>query len=158
MAGKTLFFYGSLREKPLLAAVIGHGVEGLRFQAAEAQGYRVVHYPGRVYPALAEVPGEAAPGIAVSGLSAADVAALDVYEGNEYVRRPISLEAGEEPLTAEAYRPTIAIPADAPAWDYDTFRKTHGAALDLGTGQTPEALRVQLEGLKPDKGGQDGGG
>jgi hypothetical protein len=148
----TLFFYGSLRERPLLAAVIGHGVDSLVFRDARAPGYRVVHYPGRVYPALAKAPGDAAPGVAVSGLSADDVAALDVYEGNEYTRQPIALEIDGEPVTADVYRPTIAIPSDAPAWDYETFRKTHGAALDLGTGQTPEALRVQLEGLKPDIG------
>jgi hypothetical protein len=155
----TLFFYGSLRERPLLAAVTGRGVEGLVFRAARAPGFRVVHYPGRVYPArAAAAAGEAAPGVAVSGLSDADVAALDVYEGNEYVRQPIALEIGGEPAVAEVYRPTIAIPEDALPWDYETFCRIHGAALDLGTGQTPEALRVQLENLKPGSGEQDGGG
>ena len=54
-----LFVYGTLRDPDVLAAVLGH--PHLLHQAAEANGYAALHYPGRSYPALVASPGQLGP-------------------------------------------------------------------------------------------------
>jgi hypothetical protein len=146
--GVTLFVYGTLREKRLLSAVLGRAVDDLSFAPASAPGFRVVPYPGRVYPALAEAGDQSAEGVSIQGLSAADFARLDAYEAAEYSRQPVTLTVDGIAMAAEAYKPTIVIPADAPAWDYEAYRRRHAALLDL-TQESPDSIRDQIEQLKP---------
>ena len=58
-----LFVYGTLRDPDLLAAVLGRKLRPGGQHMARAPGFRAVHYPGRIYPALIRVPGAAAEGL-----------------------------------------------------------------------------------------------
>ena len=140
----TLFAYGTLREPLLLEGVLGHPLTGLDLTPATAPGFRTVFYPGRIYPALVEAPGEIAEGLAVGGLSAADIAVLDLFEGNEYERRAIAIDIAGAAVTADFYRPLVAIGPDATAWSFPEWRRRHGEAMIVAEGETAASLRRQL--------------
>ena len=157
-----LFAYGTLMEPRLLEGVLGHGLEGLRLVPATAPGYRTVHYPGRIYPALVASKGAAAVGLAVAGLSAADMEILDLFEGDEYVRRELdislikgkgfpdadllflAIEGALEKQKAQFYQPVVAMPEDAPEWSFAEWRRQHGEAMIVEEGETAATLRRQL--------------
>jgi hypothetical protein len=73
-----LFAYGTLRDPDLLIGVLGRRAVGL---PAAAPGFAVVHYPGRIYPALLRRPGAAAPGLVLTDLTPFEVDLLDAFEG-----------------------------------------------------------------------------
>jgi hypothetical protein len=140
----TLFAYGTLREPLILEGVLGHPLDSLELRAATAPGFRTVFYPGRIYPALVEAAGEIAEGLSVGGLSPADLAILDLFEGNEYERRAIMIDVGEEAIAAEFYWPIAPIGPDARAWSFAEWRRQHGAAMIVAEGETAATLRRQL--------------
>jgi hypothetical protein len=154
-------------EPRLLEGVLGHGLEGLSLVPATAPGYRTVHYPGRIYPALVPADGATAAGLAVAGLSAEDMEILDLFEGDEYIRQPLGIRVGEGGenavvMTADTppkttlnvsksgfvaavyYRPLAIVPADAPKWSFAEWRRRHGEAMIVSEGETAATLRRQL--------------
>lgn len=143
-ATPSLFVYGTLREPKLLEAVLGHPLGGITMSPAIAAGHRTVFYPGRIYPALVEAPGETATGEIIIGLSAADIAVLDLFEGEEYVRRHLAVEVDGVAIESEVYWPTAAAEPGGTAWTFDGWRERHGAAMILAEGETAMTLRRQL--------------
>lgn len=100
-----LFVYGTLRDPDLLAAVLGRQLRSGGQHVARAPGFRAVHYPGRVYPALIRVPGAAAEGLLLIDLSPFERDLLDAFEGEEYRRTPIATMVEEDLFEADAYLP-----------------------------------------------------
>lgn len=167
-----LFAYGTLMEPRLLEGVLGHALEGIALVPMRAEGFRTVFYPGRIYPALVESPGAVTDGVAVAGLSARDMDILDLFEGDEYVRgeieislipdqdiagpsgdrkRPfLAMEAYQDRLKAQYYRPLAAISGAARPWSFAEWRRTHGEAMIVAEGETAAALRAKLIGMGGD--------
>jgi hypothetical protein len=110
-----LFVYGTLRDPELLAAVLGRALRLGTIHPARAPGFKAVHYPNRIYPALIRSPGTAAEGLLVIGLSPFERDLLDAWEGEEYRRAPIATMLMDEPELheADAYLPVGFLPADA---------------------------------------------
>lgn len=96
-----LFCYGTLRLPQIMRAVIGR-VPGHR--PAAAPGYACYAVKGRPYPALVPEEGAAASGVLYEGLTREEIVKLDDYEGPEYRRRLIGIEApGGQTVTAWGY-------------------------------------------------------
>lgn len=144
-----LFVYGTLQDTDVLGAVLGRGVGPAGLRRATAPGHRAVSYPGRVYPALVPIAGEAAAGLIVEGLTALDLAVLDAFEGDEYRRRSIVVELDGQLHPAEAYIPVIAIAPDGPAWSLANWTATHKPAVVGAETGTASALRQRLSAEIP---------
>lgn len=98
----TLFFYGTLRHPPLLAAVIGRDLGPL--PAARLPGHEVRWVQGHHIPMIV-TGGAGAEGVLFAP-SAAERARLDAYEaGFAFGMGPFEVETHEGPVTAEVYWP-----------------------------------------------------
>lgn len=138
-----LFVYGTLRDQDVLALVLGREIAAGALASAQAPGFRAVDYPGRVYPALVEAPGDAAPGLLVTGLNATDLARLDAFEGDEYRRDAISILVDGQTVVAAAYFPTQPIAPEGRPWSLAEWTRMHKAASMAADAET---LRQRLTG------------
>ena len=144
-----LFFYGTLRDLELLATVLGRLPPAADMHHARAPGFRAVHYPDRSYPALVHVPGDAAEGVVVTGLSPFERDLLDAFEGDEYLRTPIAVMIGEELHEADAYLPTIPVPATNTAWSLNRWQTNHKPTVIVADRQAVSELRTRLIAARP---------
>lgn len=123
------FFYGTLMDDEVLAAVVGRRIAESRTSAAAISGFRRVYRRGAWYPILLDDPRGRVEGVVVRGLTVADAARLDAFEGREYRRVVRTVEvAGEGPAEAQVYLPVVGIPATDRAWDLEVWRRRHRAA------------------------------
>jgi gamma-glutamylcyclotransferase (GGCT)/AIG2-like uncharacterized protein YtfP len=139
-----LFVYGTLRDPDVLGAVLGRSATGL---SAAAPGYAVVHYPGRVYPALLRRPGASAPGLVLTDISSFEIDLLDAFEGDEYRREIIAVMIEEELHEAFAYMPVVAV-AGQPDWSLPAWQAEHKARVLTGERATAEQLRAKLIAIR----------
>ena len=144
-----LFVYGTLRDPELLSAVLGRPLDAAATLRAAAPGLAVVHYPGRVYPALLRLPGAAAKGLVLTDLGPFEYDLLDAFEGQEYRRELIPVMIGEELHEAFAYLPAIAIPPDAPLWTLEAWQQEHKRQVLDAERATAEQLRAKLIAIRP---------
>ena len=146
-----LFAYGTLRDPELLAAVLGRPLRAGTMHPARAPGFRAVHYPGRVYPALIRAPGQAAEGLLLTGLSPFERDLLDAYEGEEYRRGPIATVLLDEPELheADAYLPTITLPKDVHDWSLSRWQAEHKARALVAEAAEATRLRERLIAIRP---------
>ncbi|WP_404401286.1 gamma-glutamylcyclotransferase family protein [Pelagibacterium halotolerans] len=120
-----LFVYGTLRDPHVLAAVVNRRLHETETAPARAPDFRTVYYPGHTFPAIIPVPGTAAPGLVLYGLGETEMALLDAYEGDDYIRAPVTIAVRGEAITAWAYLPTAQISADAPDWTLEQWNEIH---------------------------------
>jgi len=146
---ELLFVYGTLRDADLLAGVLARPLDAAAMPAAVAPGFRAVHYPGRVYPALRRAPGSAAEGLVLIDLTPFERDLLDAYEGDEYRRTLIPVMIGEELHEAFAYLPVIAVPAAAPAWSLARWQAEHKPRHLAAERAAADLLRQRLLVLRP---------
>jgi hypothetical protein len=146
-----LFAYGTLRDPDLLAAVLGRLLRPGTIYPARAPGFRAVHYPNRIYPALVRVPGAAAEGVLITGLSPFERDLLDAYGGDEYRREPIATMLVEEPELhgAEAYLPLIAVPTNAHDWSLSRWQAKHKPRVLVQKVAEVARLREKLIAIRP---------
>ncbi len=146
-----LFVYGTLRDPDLLAAVLGRPVRGASLHPARAPGYKPVHYPNRIYPALVRSPGAAAEGLLITGLTPFERDLLDAYEGDEYRRGTIAAMLADEPELheADAYLPVIAVPTDAHEWSLSRWQQEHKPRVLVSELAEAARLRERLIAIRP---------
>lgn len=144
-----LFVYGTLCDPDLRAAVLGRTLPPGAVHAARAPGFRAVHYPGRIYPALLRAPGAAAEGLLLLGLTPFESDLLDAFEGDEYRRGPVAAMLEEELHEADAYLPTIAIAAAAPAWTLHLWQAEHKLRVLASEAANADELRQRLIAIRP---------
>ena len=77
----SLFFYGTLCHRPLLARVLGRDIAHLGAVDAHIEDHASYLVKDRDFPVLVAETGATAQGLLVSDLSKADIARLDFYEG-----------------------------------------------------------------------------
>jgi hypothetical protein len=144
-----LFAYGTLRDPDLLAAVLGRPLRPLGLHPARAPGFRAVHYPGRIYPALIRVPGAAAEGLLLTDLSAFERDLLDAFEGDEYRRAPIAVMVAEDLFEADAYLPAIAIRDPGADWSLARWQAEHKPRVLSAEAATAADIRTRLIAVRP---------
>ncbi|MGV8952759.1 MAG: gamma-glutamylcyclotransferase family protein [Cypionkella sp.] len=144
MIDQPLFAYGTLRDPDILSALLGRSLPASRCIAATAPGFRAVHFPARVYPALLAAPGAEAAGLLLHGLTPAELAVLDAFEGDEYRRGEITVLTASGPVAAQVYLPTATLSPDAEPWTLSNWTILHKPAVLAGERQTAAALRQRL--------------
>lgn len=146
-----LFAYGTLRDPDLIAAVLGRPLRPGSAHAARAPGFKAVHYPGRIYPALIRSPGAGAEGLLITGLSPFERDLLDAYEGGEYRRSPIATMLADEPELheADAYLPVVAVPTTPHEWSLSRWQAEHKALALVRESAEAARLREQLIAIRP---------
>lgn len=146
-----LFAYGTLRDPDLLAAVLGRSLPMGTTHPARAPGFKAVHYPRRIYPALVRSPGAAAEGVLITGLSPFERDLLDAYEGDEYRRTPIPTLLADEPELheADAYLPAVAVPTDAHEWSLSRWQLEHKPRVLVSESAEAARLRERLIAIRP---------
>lgn len=92
--------YGSLRSRQLRRRLLGRDVRGV---PAQLVGFVRIPIPGSLYPGLAYAPGRTTEGELLLGVSRRDLAVLDRYEGPQYIRRLVWVEAHGQKHRAWVY-------------------------------------------------------
>lgn len=127
------FFYGTLMDPDVLAAVIGRKMLPGRMKPATLAGWRRIGLKGTPYPVI--VPGAAADtvaGIMAAGLTAADVRNLKRFEGAAYGIETVSVSLdGGGPVSASVFVPAKGVATTDTEWDFETWRRRH-KRRDLG--------------------------
>lgn len=149
MPDLPLFIYGTLQDHDVLEAVLGRAVAQGHLRPASAPDFVAVAYPGRLYPALIHKRGTGAPGYLVSGLDALDWAVLDAFEGEDYRREDIAIQAGGMIRRAFAYLPTRIIAPDAPVWIFEMWVARHKQTVLETETTLARTLRARLRGQRP---------
>lgn len=144
-----LFAYGTLRDPDILSAVLGRLPVPHALHPARAPGFRAVHYPGRVYPALVRTPGAAAEGLVITDLTPFERDLLDAFEGAEYLRQPIAVLIEEDLFEADAYLPAITVPATSTDWSLIRWQTNHKADVIVSEAETASELRARLIATRP---------
>jgi len=123
------FFYGTLMDADVLAAVIGRRIGPARIRDAVLDGFRRVYRRGASYPILLDDPEGRVDGVIVSDLTAADATRLDEFEGSEYRRAARAVAVpGEGTVEAQVYLTRPGVPASGQTWDLETWKRRHRAA------------------------------
>lgn len=145
-----LFVYGTLRDPDLIVAVLGRPLRPGTVHPARAPGFRVVQYPGRIYPGITRAPGAAAEGLLLTGLSPFERDLLDAWEGEEYRRGPIATVLADEPELheADAYLPVIAMPTAAHEWSLSRWQAEHKALALVTESAAAARLRERLIAIR----------
>jgi gamma-glutamylcyclotransferase (GGCT)/AIG2-like uncharacterized protein YtfP len=144
-----LFVYGTLRDPDLLAGVLARPLNAPTMLAATAPGYRAVHYPGRIYPALVHAPGAAAEGLVLTDLSGFEHDLLDAFEGDEYARALIAVMIGEELHEVFAYLPVVSVAPNAEGWTLSIWQSLHKPQVLAGEHSSARQLREKLIAVRP---------
>ncbi|WP_299686400.1 NUDIX domain-containing protein [uncultured Tateyamaria sp.] len=119
-----MFFFGTLRHRPLLALVLGRALNSLDVTDDSLPGYRTDAVAEGPFPMLTPDKGSAAPGIVVSGLTETDRARLDYYEaGFQFDVVPCTTASG---LTADVYVSDTPDWTAAGPWDLDGWVRKWG--------------------------------
>lgn len=101
----SLYFYGSLRHRPLLDLLLGAACD-VKIVEATLPDHAVYWARGEAFPLIVAQPGAVAQGLHVSGLDASDVARLDFYEGGfDYALRPVTVTTHDGQRGALVYFP-----------------------------------------------------
>ena len=140
-AQPALFFYGTLRHRPLLDLVLGAaGAERVRLTPAALPGHEALWVEGECFPMIRRNAGTEAVGVMAEGLKPDDMARLSFYEGAYlFAMRKVEVRTGEGARTAlvffpetDAWRP--GAPFDLDDWAARWGAITLGAAAEYMAG------------------------
>ena len=148
-AGTALFFYGTLRHAPLLAAVAGRNIDA---RPAVLRDHMVSTVAGESFPRLCRVAGSKATGVLIDDPGDEALARLDFYEGAYgYALEPVTVETDGGPVPARTYFPPdmLGTAPEAP-WDLADWVARWGA---LATEAAREAVGAR-DRMTPEEAGQ----
>jgi len=121
-----MFFFGTLMDADVLAAVLDRPVGPDSMQPARLNGWRRVALPGRTYPMLIPHPTGTVNGLLAIGLDQRDRDRLDHYEGPEYRVGLLTVRLGDgSGVEAETYLCSPDIPPGDVEWLLDTWRRRY---------------------------------
>lgn len=135
------FFYGTLMDRSVLAAVIGRSPPAPRHPAT-LDGYRRVFRAGASYPVLVPSAGEAVSGVVVEGLGEGDARRLDAFEGCDYTRceMPVRLARGKC-VAAGVCMPRPSVAASSLPWSPEVWPPASPAPVPPAGHPQPQAMR-----------------
>ncbi len=120
------FFYGTLMDRMVLAAVLGRSPPAAKARPASLDGYRRVFRAGATYPVLVPAPEEVVAGIVVEGLGQGDRRRLEAFEGRDYVLREMPVRVVRGGLaTAWVFMPRPRLPVSATPWTPAGWRRRY---------------------------------
>jgi hypothetical protein len=144
-----LFVYGTLRDPDLLSGVLNRPLSAGAMLPAVAPGFKAVHYPGQVYPALLRMPGAAAEGLVLIDLTPFEHDLLDAFEGEQYRRSLIPVMLNAELHEAFAYLPATIIPVDAAPWTLVDWQMRHKSKVLAVERMSADEIRLKLIATRP---------
>jgi gamma-glutamylcyclotransferase (GGCT)/AIG2-like uncharacterized protein YtfP len=116
------FFYGTLREPLVLAAVLGRKIRHTALRQADLAGYRALRVPGRDYPGLVPQKGAWVEGVVVSGLQAKDRCRLRRFEGRAYrLRSALVTAASGRSCRALVFFPAPGLRLSRHDWRFEAW-------------------------------------
>ena len=120
------FFYGTLRDPQLLAAVLGRPPPARRLTSVWLADHAAKGVVGESYPCLLPAPGERVEGVLAHGLDARAAGRIAFYEGPEYrLANVLVHRASGGCVLARACLPRSPLLDDGEIWDYDAWRRDH---------------------------------
>jgi ADP-ribose pyrophosphatase len=146
-----LFFYGTLRHRPLLDLVLGPaGAARVRLTPARLPGHAARWVAGECFPMIRAEDG-AAEGVLAEGLLPEDIARLEFYEGGHlYGLRGVTVETAAGPARARVFFPAPGAWAAGGAFSLDDWvarwgAVTLGAAAEFmaGWGRFPASEMIR---------------
>lgn len=121
----TLFFYGSLLDEDVRAAVLG-ALAPEAVAPATLAGWRRVTAPGAIFPIVLRAPGATVDGVIARDMSAAAVRRLDAYEGTGYRLEPVQVTLADgTACDAQVYVPVRSFAGSGKPWDLEDWRRRH---------------------------------
>lgn len=124
-----MFFFGTLMDEDVLAAVLGRPAAPQTLEPARLSGWRRLTIAGRTYPMLIPHATGTVEGLLAHGLDERDRSRLDFYEGPEYRvgLLPVRAADGDE-VSAEVYLGLNDVVASRNEWRLGTWRLRHKRA------------------------------
>lgn len=118
------FFYGTLMDPLVLAAVLRRPVDRLRLRPALLAGFRRVLHRTATYPVLIADKAAEVDGMLATGLTAGDARRLVAYEGPDYHLASLPVRAGAGgTVDAGVFLPVRDEVASADPWSFETWRR-----------------------------------
>ncbi len=119
------FFFGTLRDRDVLALVIGRDVPVADVETAEIDGFRLARVVDESYPALVPQAGGRVEGVLVSGLGVVEVERLVWFEGKEYAPKTVEvlLTASGARVEASMQAPTRHLEIGEDDWDFQSWQR-----------------------------------
>ncbi len=137
----ALFFYGTLRHRPLLDLVLGAaGAARVRLTPAVLPGHEARWVAGECFPMIRPRAGTEASGVVAEGLTPADMARLSFYEGAYlFAMRRVEVRTGDGEREALVFFPETdawhpGAPFDLDDWAARWGEITLGAAAEYMAG------------------------
>ncbi|MEL6888193.1 MAG: NUDIX domain-containing protein [Pseudomonadota bacterium] len=121
----SLFFFGTLRDLPLLAIVLSRPLDGLDVRDDSLPGHRIDTVSEGPFPILVRDDTATAPGIVVAGLTDADRARIDYYEAGFHYELVACTTTGG--ATAQVYMADAGLWTTDGRWDFDAWVQHWGA-------------------------------
>lgn len=119
------FFYGTLLDAEVVAAVIGRRTL-LPCRPAFVEGYRRVCRLHADYPVLVRCAGGRVDGSLVAGLGTRDAERLRAFEGDEYALIEMAvMVVGDRPRPALTFMAKRPVPASSVEWSPERWRGRH---------------------------------
>ncbi len=122
----NFFFYGTLRDKDMLAAVTGRRIPQASMIAARLPGYRCSAVTGFGFPGIVVDENSNTEGVLVRKLSVHEGQRLTAFEGYIYVPQLLKIElrnGGYE--NAEVFVPGAGLTLSNSPWDINEWRRRH---------------------------------
>ena len=124
-AHRSCFFYGTLIDPDVRAAVLGRLGDRAPAIPDTLAGWQAVGVRGRVYPVIVPASSESVTGIRVTFAAAAARRAMDrlvAFEGAEYSLRTVRLVSGED---AFVFTGSAVCRPDGRPWSFADWRRRH---------------------------------
>ena len=121
-----MFFFGTLMDRDVLAAVLGRRPPEQSLEPAGLRGWRRQPVAGRTYPMLAAYPTGRVDGVLVHGLDGEDRRRLDHYEGDEYTLAEVVVVLGHgQRQRALVYACRVGVAAGRGPWRLQDWQRRH---------------------------------
>lgn len=134
----TLFFFGTLRFRPLLDAVLGHPVAPVE---AMLPGYRTVWAKGESFPMLVQSADDRAEGVLLREVTETDLARLRYYEGAfSYDLVPVDVDGPDGREVAQVFMPKDAPWTPAAPWSLDDWARDWGEVTLIAAAEVMRAF------------------
>ena len=124
------FFFGTLVDRDVLAAVLDRPVGDDELSRAWLHGYRRVRAAGASYPILVPAPGVVVGGVVFQPRHARDDVRIRHFEDGEYAERwlLVRLTGGRQLVTRVFFALEGLQPTDE-SWDVEAWARTHKEAF-----------------------------
>ena len=120
----SVFFYGTLRSSEVREAVLGKDISAKMMDTATLKKYKVFKVKDAHYPLIKYTNNkkDIVDGIIVKNLTYNQLITLDKFEGKNYFRQFIKVQANNNILDAQIYLPKSCLISSEP-WNYDDWYK-----------------------------------